>query len=1693
MKKLYTLILAVLLSGLTPTFAQLGSGWDSAFNFGGAGNSVSEMRYDNTGNLYFIATAMGKNLFAGTQIDPGGFGSYPSNEIIYGKIAPDGTQTLLKRMKNASGEGRLDADGNLFMILRSGFPTAPVDFGNSIINDTNGAKLLKISNAGVAQWMKPVKTGTKENYGAAGVAILNVQGMQFTPDGNLYVVTAANGAALNPPTPQFSNPHRIIKFNASGDEVWHTELFSNGAGGISVPKIFVDDAGQVTFGIYDTSNLWYYNGEALASKMGVYSFGNSAYSIVISLNADGSKKNTIADLGTNATTTFSGLNPINGNLYIGYGAYAPKASTQFPFSTFPNIYAGNAMFENFLYVPNVTPIYNNAGQFVKYILNKDVPVLSTMVRNGNKFITSLNLSANVTFDKGDYIFNSTTDYSALEFLDQDFNFTKALKVPKTSLMAIYQDKLSISGEFKNPLIFGTKKLTPGFNDPDFGIRFPVFATLKADMFIAAADAAVITPPIAATWLGVDNNWNNTANWSNGKVPDITTIVKFNTNTAQQPTVATTPEVLQIIIDAGINVELPQDLKVANKIINNGKLTVSNSMANYAFRGYGAKEISGTGEIFYNGTTATSSVSTGAYSKKISFNQPIFTSGTFSTIKFIGNRATVTGGEIIVDNTDVNAITGFNSGAYFKGKLTRAVNSTGIYNFPVGAPQGYYDEYAPAKLQLNNLVGTKTITVSTEGLYNYTINEINLGSNKITAILQNTYLKITPDVQPTSGSYTIDVEKNTYNNGVTEANRYVLINQNDKVWSFEGTSGTSTQTGGTVNGAIVTNGKAIASLSGLTKFANIAIGISDAAITPGLAVTTSTWTGTANTTWANAANWSNGIPNGTVNAIIPAGLSNYPLVFTGGDNAKSLTVNTGVNIKLEANLVLTNGLINNGVLEIANIQAGNSFTDFVVYTGGISGTGKVIFKTQRNVRGGIINNDVEINVGKDFSNNLDNDINIIGKIGGNINIISGGVRAWDYGSQFLESTNPDATITVANSDFHIAGHVLKSVKANGTYFLPLGDEQFHRLGTRKYGAITIKNNNLDAPAVFDVYFNSYWVQTVKIVDGATPIAGFLNSGQWRIDPSVVSKNGTIDIILETKNYTNGRTNVGDYVLLRRDQTTLKWLAVNGAAISQVNGMVTVTANGLAPFTATTMFCIGLKAKTTQWTGATNTDWNTATNWNNGIPDQDVKAQIIAGSPRYPVVASGNNAALLEIGTGVSMKLPTTFDAKLGLVNNGTIEVIGNGQFIGFNSNQTPISGTGKLLFSNNSPSDITGAYMTGQKINNGLEINKTGGVTTSYNMVVGGDLNLINGLVTTSGTLFLSNPDAKVYATPTSYIVGTLNRKVNNNGAYNFPVGTATTYAPVNLTLNNIVGVQNINAGFSATANITVPNINVDGRVIEKTLNNGVWTISPDYSQTLTGGTYDVSLQTSNYTNGVLDAELYNIIKRGASYLPWAFLGNTPSAYQTGGTITSDIVSNGLIIAAIKGLTGFSDFAIGIRQAGVLPITLASFNAKKVNSGIKLTWQTTSEKSSEYFEVQKSSDGVTFTTIDRVEAAGNSSQVKNYSLTDFIPAKGINYYRLNQVDLDGKAVLSQPIAINFDLDADAKISVYPNPAINELHFIGLKAGAKISLFNTEGKIVLVQKLSNSTLPIPASVKSGLYIMSVRGGDGVITTLKVSIVK
>jgi hypothetical protein len=95
----------------------------------------------------------------------------------------------------------------------------------------------------------------------------------------------------------------------------------------------------------------------------------------------------------------------------------------------------------------------------------------------------------------------------------------------------------------------------------------------------------------------------------------------------------------------------------------------------------------------------------------------------------------------------------------------------------------------------------------------------------------------------------------------------------------------------------------------------------------------------------------------------------------------------------------------------------------------------------------------------------------------------------------------------------------------------------------------------------------------------------------------------------------------------------------------------------------------------------------------------------------------------------------------------------------------------------------------------------------------------------------------------------------------------------------------------------------------------------------------------------------------------------------------------------------------------LPISLLSFTGEKVGSINKLTWQTETEINNDYFFLEHSADGYAWSEITKVNGAGYSTSIKSYSFDHRDFPKAINYYRLTQVDYDGKRETFQIVSID----------------------------------------------------------------------------------
>lgn len=165
----------------------------------------------------------------------------------------------------------------------------------------------------------------------------------------------------------------------------------------------------------------------------------------------------------------------------------------------------------------------------------------------------------------------------------------------------------------------------------------------------------------------------------------------------------------------------------------------------------------------------------------------------------------------------------------------------------------------------------------------------------------------------------------------------------------------------------------------------------------------------------------------------------------------------------------------------------------------------------------------------------------------------------------------------------------------------------------------------------------------------------------------------------------------------------------------------------------------------------------------------------------------------------------------------------------------------------------------------------------------------------------------------------------------------------------------------------------------------------------------------------------------------------------------------------------------------LPIDLSIFDVKAVQDNkVELNWATASESNNDYFEIERSNDGQEWSAAGRVNGSGTTNTTVNYSFVDEHPNAGVNYYRLKQVDLDGKASMSKTITVRIDEAAVTTIKAYPNPATSYLVVEG--ASQAITLYSTSGQRMLVRVVpdgeTKTTIDL-AGLPKGAYF--VKAGE------------
>lgn len=230
-------------------------------------------------------------------------------------------------------------------------------------------------------------------------------------------------------------------------------------------------------------------------------------------------------------------------------------------------------------------------------------------------------------------------------------------------------------------------------------------------------------------------------------------------------------------------------------------------------------------------------------------------------------------------------------------------------------------------------------------------------------------------------------------------------------------------------------------------------------------------------------------------------------------------------------------------------------------------------------------------------------------------------------------------------------------------------------------------------------------------------------------------------------------------------------------------------------------------------------------------------------------------------------------------------------------------------------------------------------------------------------------------------------------------------------------------------------------------------------------------------------ELYEAnvtITRPDDYIRFEYnAGKTNKVVALNGTYIS---ADSTVYTNTVTLAPFSSVILLKETTQPLPLTFLSFDGKRTGNKIELEWRTANEVNTDYFDVLRSVDGIQFEKIGEVKA-NNTTGVFDYKATDDNPFPGKNYYKLKQVDLDGKYSFSKVITIAY-LESTG-ISISPNPASNAIRVslnIGACAGsADLFIHSVSGSLIKRMSVAVSSgaeiLIDVSNLASGTYLLSL----------------
>jgi Secretion system C-terminal sorting domain len=481
---------------------------------------------------------------------------------------------------------------------------------------------------------------------------------------------------------------------------------------------------------------------------------------------------------------------------------------------------------------------------------------------------------------------------------------------------------------------------------------------------------------------------------------------------------------------------------------------------------------------------------------------------------------------------------------------------------------------------------------------------------------------------------------------------------------------------------------------------------------------------------------------------------------------------------------------------------------------------------------------------------------------------------------------------------------------------------------------------------------------------------------------------------------------------------------------------------------------------------------------------IMAELATNYPNIDFEAGvSKNVSAFNTGNINMLSLHVNADMTFDATGFPVVNIIGNNGTFAFDDEGGFIQSTNTVMFSGSVPQLISSTTLSNEIFYNLTIANSAGNVILGVPVSVSNQLSFTNGLLDASNnSLMLTAGNVPVTGvSSTSYVItgnginSTGQMTINNistNTSTLFPIGTTAYYLPASVN-------PGANSGNSYSAFV------FQGLTMNA-LENG-----PSFSPGILSKSLAAEWNLSQISGSGNAAITLNWTSSGTSFEGSAFqlygLNIGISQYTAGAWQMATGNGNVATQTATSAFSSFSQFSV-VGLGFVLPISLSDFNAVLKNDKTAyLTWEYGDGAGLQDFEVQKSSNGISWNTIGTVQSNGEISDETHYSSTDPDPATGANYYRLIMQNKDGENSYSMIREVN--LSSAATLSFFPNPAKTSIRFTIGYTGTPVTvrLISASGQLFQSYLLESSSGSMDVSgYSTGIYFLEVLDNEKILNS-------